>query len=86
VEGFSNIANSSCDLLFHGRQNMNDNFELSFVSLAALTANVVLFLQLEEKQPNQSEREADTNSAREQNAERERDNIDDNLFPFRAIM
>jgi hypothetical protein len=61
---------------------MNDN--ASWISLAALTANVVRWLELSEKHQKDSERQAPCQCDDEQNAEQDRDGVQRSLNKGRS--
>ena len=63
----------------------NDNEELSFVSLAALTANVVRYLEPEKDQREQREREPDTGNRDEQKGRQHEEYVKDRLRELRAF-
>jgi hypothetical protein len=62
----------------------NDNETLSFISLAALTANVVRHLGLDEKHDEDSRSEPNPGDADEERKERERQYINHRLKEIRA--
>lgn len=66
------------------KEAANDNEPLSFITLAAATANVVRYLQTNKKQDEQSDPDADRGSADQQRKDREREYIEHRLKELRA--
>lgn len=62
----------------------NDNDEFSFVSLAALTANVTRYLQMDEQKNEDGERDPTPSGADEKKRAEEREYIEHRLREIRA--
>lgn len=62
----------------------NDNEELSFITLAAATANVTRYLTPDEKHDEDRERQTARDRAKKENAEREREYIEHRLRELRS--
>lgn len=64
---------------------MNDNEELSFISLAALTANVLQYLEIDKQQSEERERDPDAGNGDEQKGGNNEEYIQDRLRQIRAF-
>lgn len=94
ILGKSLLITTTRFMLFDGMKNArthtdkdptNDNEELSFVKLAALTANVARFLQPHKKEQEQAEREAQHRQENDQKANDAREYIERRVRELREF-
>jgi hypothetical protein len=66
-------------------QNSNDNEELSFISLAAVTANVTRYLELTKDQQKESDRDTGRDTAEKEQSKDHCEAVDQRLRDLRSF-